>query len=82
MESISLRGHIPADGTLELRVPTKLSETDVEITIIVRPVTAAEAEVDEKGWPKGYFESTFGSLRDDPIEYEPPPPLEERNKFR
>jgi hypothetical protein len=78
MESICIRGHIPAVGTLELRVPTKLSETDVEVTIIVRPVTAAEADVDEKGWPKGYFERTFGSLRDDPIEYEPPPDFEER----
>jgi hypothetical protein len=82
MKSISLRGHIPADGTLELRVPTKLSETDVEITIIVRPVTAAETEREEKGWPKGYFERTFGSLKDNPMEYEPPPPLEERTKFR
>jgi hypothetical protein len=78
MESISLRGHIPADGILELRVPAKLSGTDLEITILVRPVTAAEAEVDEKGWPKGYFERTFGSLKDNSIEYELPPDFEER----
>jgi hypothetical protein len=42
--SIFLRGHVRADGTLELQIPTKLSDTDVEVTITLRPVRADEAE--------------------------------------
>lgn len=42
MESISLRGHVTADGTLELRVPTNLPESDVEVTVLVEPLTADE----------------------------------------
>jgi hypothetical protein len=74
MVSISLRGHVMADGTLELRIPTKLSETDVEVTIMLQPLRAA--------WPEGYFERTFGSLRDDPIPYEPPADFEVRSELR
>jgi len=78
MVSISLRGHVRADGTLELQIPTKLSETDVEVTIMLRPVKAEEAESKKIVWPEGYFERTFGSLRDNPIKCEPPPDFEVR----
>jgi hypothetical protein len=82
MVSISLRGHVKADGTLELRVPTKLPETDVEVTIVLEPVHADDAESTEPTWPPGYFERTFGSLSDNPIPYEPPPDVEVRTELR
>jgi hypothetical protein len=44
MMSIFLRGHVRTDGTLELQIPTKLSDTDVEVTISVRPVEADATE--------------------------------------
>jgi hypothetical protein len=78
MVSISLRGHVRADGTLELRIPTKLSDTDVEVMIVLQPVKPEEAESKRAAWPEGYFERTFGSLRDNPITYEPPPDFEAR----
>jgi hypothetical protein len=77
MVSIFLRGHVRVDGTLELQIPTKLSDTDVEVTITLRPVKD-EAESKKIVWPEGYFERTFGSLRDNPIKYEPPPDFEVR----
>jgi hypothetical protein len=79
MVSISLRGHVKVDGTLELRIPTKFSETDVEVMIVLQPVKAEETGA---AWPRGYFERTFGSLRDNPIPYEPPPDLEVRAELR
>jgi len=78
MVSISLRGHVRADGTLQLQIPTKLSETAVEVTIMLRSVNAEGAESKKIVWPEGYFERTFGSLRNNPINYEPPPDFEGR----
>ena len=82
MVSISLKGHVGPDGTLELRIPTKLSETDVEVLLVLEPVKTEEAESRETGWPEGYFERTFGCLRDNPITYEPPADLEVREQLR
>ena len=56
---------------LELRIPAELSETDVEVLLVLQPVKAGEPELRKTGWPEGYFERTFGSLRDNPITYEP-----------
>ena len=82
MLSISLKGHVRADGTLELRIPTELSETDVEVLLVLEPVKAEEAELRKTGWPEGYFERTFGSLRDNPITYEPARDFEVREELR
>jgi hypothetical protein len=69
MQSIQLKGHVQADGTLELCVPTGLPESDVEVIVVVQP-THREAEKtlpEERSWPQGYFERTAGCLADDPI---------------
>ena len=84
MESISLRGRVLADGTLELRVPTRLSGTDVDVMIVLQPVQPEEptAQFKDSSWPEGYLDRTFGSLHDDPITYLPPPDLEPRAVLR
>jgi hypothetical protein len=78
MISISLRGRVRPDGTLELRVPTELAETDVEVMLVLQPVAPREAESKGTTWPEGYFDDTFGCLRDNPITYDPPPDLDVR----
>jgi hypothetical protein len=77
MVTISAKGRVKDDGTLDLHVTTGLRETDVEVLLVVEPlVLNNEAEASgEGGWPAGYFEKTFGSLRDNPIAYEPPSQL-------
>ena len=82
MVAISLKGRVGADGTLELRIPTKLAETDVEVLLVLQPVEAEESKPAMKGWPEGYFERTFGSLRGNPIPYDPPPDFESREELR
>ena len=73
MISVKTTAHIGPDGTLTVAVPTPLREADVEVTVVVRSVTSlkpssAALTPEELGWPPGFFEETFGSLRDDPIE--------------
>ena len=38
----------------------------LDILIVMHPVE--ETEVDEFGWPIGFFDRTYGALADDPIE--------------
>ena len=65
MATISAKGRVKKDGTLDLHVITGLPETDVEILPVLEPIAGKNEVADRRtGWPQGYFENTFGSLRD------------------
>jgi hypothetical protein len=77
--TISAKGRVKEDGALDLHVITGLPETDVEILLVFEPIAGKNGEADRgTGWPQGYFENTFGCLRDNPIIPEPPPHFETR----
>lgn len=63
MVTIPVKTRLQADGILNLRVPTGLSEADVEVVIVVQPVAARA-----KSWPEDFFEETYGAFGDHPIE--------------
>jgi hypothetical protein len=86
MISVKTKTHIGRDGTLTVAVPTPLRETDVEVMVVVQPVPAREPPTaaltpEELGWPPGFFEQTFGALKDDPVERGPQGEYEEREAF-
>jgi hypothetical protein len=64
METITVHSRGGADGLLKLQVPVNLTNTDLEVVLIVQPVTPAS---EARSWPAGFFEQTYGSLRDQPI---------------
>ena len=64
METITLHSRVGADGVLKLQVPVKLTNTELEVVLIVQPVASARQE---PGWPPGFFEQTYGSFRDQPL---------------
>lgn len=37
-QSLTLRSHVGADGQLHLNVPTNLTETDLEVIILLKPL--------------------------------------------
>jgi hypothetical protein len=84
MVTISAKGRVRDDGTLDLHVTTGLRETDVEILLVLEPLVLDHERVvpRESGWPEGYFEKTFGSFREHPVTYEPPPQFETREELR
>jgi hypothetical protein len=65
METIKFETYVDADGVLKLELPPRLANRKLEVTITVAPV---DEEVDELGWPIGFFDRTYGALADDPIE--------------
>ena len=68
METITLHSRVGADGLLKLQVPVKVTNTELEVVLIVQPVASASQE---HGWPSGFFEQTYGSFRDQPLVREP-----------
>lgn len=65
MNTVKLKARAGQDGILKFEVPT-IPNQDFEVVVVFN---AVEGElVDEFGWPVGFFEETYGSLADDPIE--------------
>lgn len=84
MQSIQLKGHVQADGTLELRVATDLPESDVDVVVVVNPIRSEteKATPSERGWPPDYFERTAGCLASDPIQRWPQGGYEIRDEIQ
>lgn len=78
METIKLRTHVGADGILKLEVPVNFPNREFEVLVVMQPL---EEEVDELGWPIGYFDETYGILADDPIERPAELPFETRDEI-
>lgn len=78
MISVKVKARVGPDGTLSVQVPTSLREMDVEGVLTLQPLPAAGVTPEERGWPTGFFERTFGSLRDDPLERLPQGEYEQR----
>ncbi len=65
MQSIRVRQRVGADGILHLEIPTEIQEAEVEVMVSYQRI--APQEVDEQGWPIGFFERIYGICADDPI---------------
>jgi hypothetical protein len=77
MVTIPIKTHLQPDGTLDLRIPTGLPESDVEVLVVVQPVTKPAAR-----WPEGLIESTYGAFAGHPLEQPSPGECETREDFR
>jgi hypothetical protein len=61
------------DGTLLLRIPLGKPEAEFEVVVVVQPkdASATPTTPEERGWPPGYFDKTFGSITDETFERAP-----------
>ena len=81
MQTIRVWERTDKEGTLLLRIPLGKPEAEFEIVVVVQPKEERVATTpQERGWPPGYFESTFGSISDETFERPPqgalPQPLD------
>lgn len=60
MQTIKFDTRVGHDGILKLEVPLEVTDADLEVLVVVH-------RKEKRGWPKGYFERTAGSLADDPL---------------
>lgn len=69
MKAIELVSHVGEDGILRLEVPVSLRNQDLDVLVVVNPVSRQVPErITDTPWPADYFESTAGAYRDEPIE--------------
>lgn len=83
MKSIQLKSRVKPDGTLELRVPTDLPESDVEVVVVVQPVLeeAGKGSPEALRWPPDFFERTAGAWQGEPLVREKQGEYERRDEL-
>jgi hypothetical protein len=68
MVTFSLKTRVQPDGNIQVVVQTSLPQTDVEVLLVVQPVSDEHEQASGvRWWPEGYFQRTFGCLADDPL---------------
>jgi hypothetical protein len=70
MQTVTLKARADKDGIVRLEIPTHQADQALEIVLVMQPIT--DEPVDAMGYPIGYFDETYGSLADDPIERDQP----------
>ena len=59
-EVIETLAHTTGDGMLHLNLHVGVADADVSVTVRVKP--RPSPDVDDNGWPKGFFEKVAGSM--------------------
>ncbi|KAM3101093.1 hypothetical protein ACKFKF_09775 [Phormidesmis sp. 146-12] len=68
MKSVTLRSHVGADGILNLQVPIGITNTELEVMVIIQPLIQPESKASEStGWIPGFFEEVIGSWDGEPL---------------
>ena len=65
MRTIETTVTVAADGSATLDEPLRLPAGHHRMVVLAAEPAAVAC--DERGWPLGYFEETYGSLADDPL---------------
>ncbi|QSJ20233.1 hypothetical protein JYQ62_16925 [Nostoc sp. UHCC 0702] len=86
MQSIKINSYVSKDGMLHLDIPVNVQETELEVTVTVKPVQKtidllAEDETNELEW-HDFINMTYGCLADDPIIRYPQGEYEEREAIK
>ena len=70
MQTISLKAHADHNGLVKLEIPTDLADSELDVVVVLQPI--APEPLDAMGYPIGYFEATYGSFADEPLERNQP----------
>ena len=82
MQTVKLQSHVGEDGILRLELPLDVVNTDVELLIVFQPILPKQQSSEALGWPPDFFEETFGSFKDEPLERPPQGEFEIRNELQ
>jgi hypothetical protein len=68
MKTIQLTSRINEYGILRLQIPTDMPAQEVEILVVMQPMTRNREILQDSGWPPEFFEKTAGIFQDEPLE--------------
>ena len=79
---ILIHSHVGADGILQIEVPTKFKDTDLEVTVSIQTVNPVPKKTPEElGWTPGFFERTAGAWEGEPLVREEQGEYEKREEL-
>jgi hypothetical protein len=70
MQTLTMKARSDKDGIVRLEIPTDKADYDVEIVVVMQ--TVEDEPLDAMGYPIGYFDETYGSFADNPLERNQP----------
>lgn len=76
MKTINIKSRIGSDGVLNLKIPTAEKEVDVEVVVIIQTKKKVKSS-----WPKNFFKSTYGSMKNNPLQRPPQGEYPDRDKL-
>lgn len=69
MKIVRLRSYVGKDGILRLEVPLDMREQDLDVLVVLSPFSRqGPGAWRDDLWPPGFFDSTAGAFRDEPLE--------------
>jgi hypothetical protein len=81
MTTIQTRSHVGADGLLRLTLPVDVKDTDLDVTVVVRPVPAAANEPMVNAQWLAFVNETAGAWQGGPLERPDQGETEERDEW-
>jgi hypothetical protein len=63
VQTIRLQEKTGKDGTLSLRIPLGMPDAEYDVVVVLQPMGVTTPQ--DRGWPPGYFDKTFGSIDDE-----------------
>ena len=84
MKAIQLRSHVDGSGMLRLAIPVDAAGEDVDVIVVIEQVDPGRSAASQakRLRPPAFYEKTFGSLREDPLERPDQGSFEEREPLR
>jgi hypothetical protein len=79
MQTLTMKARSGKDGVVRLEIPTDKADHNLEIVVVMR--TIEDEPLDAMGYPIGYFEETYGSFADHPLERNQPSLPDSRDAF-
>lgn len=79
MQSLTLYAHVGKDGILKLETPIGVANTDLEVILIVNPVSQTRPALE---WPANFFTEIIGGWEGNPLIRESQGRYEARNELK
>jgi len=82
MQSLTLHSHIGADGILLLKVPFTDDDANLEVKVIIQPITSQPKTSEKLGYPPGFFGEVIGGWVGEPLVRAEQGELEPRERLK
>jgi len=81
MATFTVRSKAGPDGVVHFDIPSGFPDSEVEVTLVVQPVSPPPMERSDHGWSPDFLERVLGGWHGEPLERGPQGEYEDRDKL-